>query len=464
MIKLYKWQKISNFHFIVFLYFAVFTYIVVAQDIKVGLTFFLFSFQILYFLITYYKGALFLASFFNKQKKVTQTSDLKHYPTFDILLANYKEKEKTLQQLVNNVAKLEYPKEKMTGFLIVQEDDVTTLNSIKNLTIPDFIRVFVIPPVQPGEMQSKSRALNYAIKQCNSDILTIFDSEDEPDIYQLQKVARQFEQGNASVIQCNIDIYNSKQNFIARFFSAEFRCFFQFLLKGISVFSSSNSSAYLPLGGTSFYVKKQMMDKIGEFDMFNPTEDLIFSSSVYKHGGIIEHNDSITYGEAPVKFKQLINQRTRWVKGFMISTLLLNANIVKTCKEIGVGRWFTFNMWTLGSFFGLSAPFMFLFSFIWVFSSDEIYKALFPEWLWNFGFGGLLVGGGIISIVIFAIPAVFNKRYIDVILTPIFMIFSNVILMISAYKALHQLITKPNMGWVKTEHGLAEKDFVLSTT
>lgn len=431
---------------------------------SIGLLMLIVFFQLLYFLMTYYKGLLFILSIFNQTNRTkTKNINLKYYPSFNILLPNYKEKEQTIQELLINVAKIKYPSNKINGFLIAQEDDYQTIESIKKVKFPSFIKPLIIPPVQDGEIQSKSRALNYGLKHCQADIITIFDSEDEPDPDQFIKVAHQFSESDVSVIQCNIDIYNTNQNFFSRFFAAEFRCFFQFLLKGISSLKGTPFSPYLPLGGTSFYVKKEMMQKIGEFDMFNPTEDLIFSASVYKNGGRIEHCESITYGEAPIKYKQLLNQRTRWVKGFLISMIVMNKDILKSWKSIGFIRWITFNFWTMGSIFGLTAPFLILFTLSWLIIDENIYQNIIPNWLWAFGYGGLLIGGSLISVIIFAIPAFKNGRFLDVLLTPIFILFANFILVIAAYKAIFQLITKPNMGWVKTEHGLAEKDIIKAT-
>ena len=455
-------RTIGSNYFLLALSILTLLFLWVRFDFSIVVVIIIFVFQLLYFLMTYYKGLLFVLSFFNSEKVDEKEIQLKRYPTFNLLLPNYKEKFETLKDLIQNLERINYPKDKIKGFLIIQEDDEQSLAAVSTLKLPNFIELLIIPPVQPGEIQSKPRALNYGLKKCEAEIITIFDSEDEPDVNQLLKVAKRFEETDATVIQCNIGIYNSNQNFISRFFAAEFRCFFQHLLKGISGLRSTFLTSYLPLGGTSFYVKKEMMDKIGEFDMFNPTEDLIFSSSVYKMGGEIEHHSSITFGEAPVNFKQLINQRTRWVKGFMISSMILNRNLFQSWKEIGFFRWLTFNLWTLGSLLGLTIPFLIVFTLTWTLSTSGLYERLIPDWLWVIGYGGLLIGGSIISVLIFAIPSLQSGRFIDVLLTPIFIIFSNFILMVAAYKALYQLIFKPSMAWVKTEHGLAQKDELIA--
>jgi hypothetical protein len=126
-------------------------------------------------------------------------------------------------------------------------------------------------------------------------------------------------------------------------------------------------------------------------------------------------------------------------------------------------KWLTFNLWTVGSIFGLTAPFLILFTLSWLLIDSDIYGNIIPNWLWLFGYGGLFVGGTLISIVIFALPAFFGRRFLDVLLTPLFIVFSNFILMVAAYKALYQLVRYPTMGWVKTEHGLAEKDVQLNS-
>ncbi|MBU3660619.1 MAG: glycosyltransferase [Flavobacteriales bacterium] len=454
-------ENLGHLGYFLFFVFIVGIALLVKGDYSNFFILFILLFQIIYFLMTYYKGFLFVISIFHKWKQQDNKFNLIYYPTFNILLPNYKEKKETIEELIHNINQLNYPKEYVKAFLIAQKDDNQTINAIGQIDLPAFVELLIIPSVQPGETQSKSRALNYALKQCTADYITIFDSEDAPDPDQFLKVAQRFAESDVDVIQCTIGIYNTNQNFISRFFAAEFRCFFQYLLRGISVLGTSRLSPYLPLGGTSFYVRRNMMEQIGEFDMFNPTEDLIFSSSVYRKGGKIEHLESVTFGEAPVKYKQLINQRTRWVKGFMISTMVLNQNVFKTWREIGFLKWLTFNLWTIGSVFGLTAPILIVFTLSWLLIDTNIYGEFIPEWLWLIGYGGLFIGGTLISIVIFAIPAISKGRFLDALLTPFFIIFSNFILMISAYKALYQLIFNPSMGWVKTEHGLAQKDIEI---
>ncbi len=415
------------------------------------------TFQLFFLLVTFYKGFLFFLS--PKKEQEIDFSKVTHYPTFNILLANYKEKGETIEQLVANIGKINYPKTHIKAFLIIQEDDVTTLDAIAALQLPSFVELLKIHPVRKGEVQSKSRALNCALKHCHNDIVTIFDSEDEPDVNQFLKVAYLFETTDYDVVQCSIGIYNSNQNFISRFFSAEFRCFFEYLLSGIDRTEKWNlPGLYLPLGGTSFYVKKPIMQKIGHFDMFNPTEDLIFSSTVYRHGGKIGHLPSMTRGEAPVLVKQLLNQRTRWVKGFIISTCVMNRNIIATWRQIGFFRWLSFNLWTLGSVIALVSPIFFILTILWLILQSQIFNSFFPFWLSIIGFYGLMVIGTFISISIFVVASLKYKRYKDAFLTPLFLVFSNILLTIACYKALYQLITKPNMAWSKTEHGLAKKD------
>ena len=166
----------------------------------------------------------------------------------------------------------------------------------------------------------------------------------------------------------------------------------------------------------------------------------------------------MTRGEAPVLVTQLLNQRTRWVKGFIISTCVMNRNIIATWRQIGFFRWLSFNLWTLGSVIALISPMFFILTILWLILQSKIFNSFFPFWLSIIGFYGLMVIGTFISISIFVVASLKYKRYKDALLTPFFLLFSNILLTIACYKALYQLITKPNMAWSKTEHGLAKKD------
>ena len=78
----------------------------------------------------------------------------------------------------------------------------------------------------------------------------------------------------------------------------------------------------IPLGGTSNHFDTEALRELGGWDPFNVTEDADLGIRVAargKHVGVI---DSTTFEEANRAYGNWIRQRSRWIKGYMQTTLV----------------------------------------------------------------------------------------------------------------------------------------------
>jgi cellulose synthase/poly-beta-1,6-N-acetylglucosamine synthase-like glycosyltransferase len=90
----------------------------------------------------------------------------------------------------------------------------------------------------------------------------------------------------------------------------------------------------VPLGGTSNFIKKDVIEKLGGWDPYNLTEDFDLGLRLYnedkrvgtisaltRRRGIFEERynvkiiDSVTKEESPITFYSWLRQRTRWQRG-----------------------------------------------------------------------------------------------------------------------------------------------------
>lgn len=140
--------------------------------------------HILYLATVLFKFVLILYSLKRiKLKNDTNNTNI-IWPSYTILLPCYKEG-KVIKKLINSINNLDYPKEKLRVFLIVEDNDDETLNAIKKCVIPDHFCVLKLKtPLIP---KGKPEACNQALKYVNSDYLVIFDAEDVPEKDQLKK-------------------------------------------------------------------------------------------------------------------------------------------------------------------------------------------------------------------------------------------------------------------------------------
>ncbi len=96
----------------------------------------------------------------------------------------------------------------------------------------------------------------------------------------------------------------------------------------------------LPLGGTSNHFRVEALHAVGGWDPYNVTEDADIGFRLSRFGYETDTLDSLTYEEANTKLGNWINQRTRWLKGFLQTWLVHTRHPGKLVRELGlVGAW-----------------------------------------------------------------------------------------------------------------------------
>ena len=83
-----------------------------------------------------------------------------------------------LPRLINLLQLLEYPRESFEVKFLLEEVGTQTLTALSNLTLPDFIQFITVPK---DWLQTKPKAMNFALPLCDGDIIGIYDAEDRPD-------------------------------------------------------------------------------------------------------------------------------------------------------------------------------------------------------------------------------------------------------------------------------------------
>jgi cellulose synthase/poly-beta-1,6-N-acetylglucosamine synthase-like glycosyltransferase len=78
----------------------------------------------------------------------------------------------------------------------------------------------------------------------------------------------------------------------------------------------------IPLGGTSNHFRMDVLRELGGWDPFNVTEDCDLGVRLYMAGHQTRTLDSVTWEEANSRLGNWIRQRSRWLKGYMITHLV----------------------------------------------------------------------------------------------------------------------------------------------
>lgn len=238
------------------------------------------------------------------------------WPRYTILAALYDEAE-VVGQLIERLSQIDYPADKLQGFLVLEAHDHDTIQAALDSPRPDWLDVFVAPPGQP---HTKPRALNCALPYVSGDLLTVYDAEDDPDPLQLREAASRFAadaSGKVACLQAPLRIRRKHKGprqtpFLDRQFAAEYAALFETILPGMA-----RLGLPFPLGGTSNHFRVDVLRNIGGWDAFNVTEDADLGFRLWRRGWRLGVITRPTWETPPGGLQSWLPQRTRWLKGYM---------------------------------------------------------------------------------------------------------------------------------------------------
>jgi cellulose synthase/poly-beta-1,6-N-acetylglucosamine synthase-like glycosyltransferase len=367
------------------------------------------------------------------------------WPTYTILCPLFKETQ-VVSQLVDALRQLDYPRDKLQILLLTEEEDSATRTILQTINLPKYFTVLTIPK---GIPQTKPRACNFGLLQATGQFVVIYDAEDKPTPFQLKESVLTFAKHSATTVcvQAQLNYYNSTQNLLTKWFTAEYTTWFGFLLPGLQ-----RTKLSLPLGGTSNHFRTAVLQALGGWDAFNVTEDCDLGLRITRHCLQTVVMESTTYEEATSQLTMWLLQRSRWIKGYMQTYLVHMRNPIILIREKQYSLFFTLQL-TIGlwTFVLLLNPVMWLCMIVYViFRPAALYTMLFPGpslYLGTFCF----IFGNFFYMYLHMLGCLRRHQYSLVkwvLGIPIYWIFMSC----AAYIALYQLWTKPHY-WQKTQHG-----------
>ena len=247
------------------------------------------------------------------------------------------------ERLLRRLERLTYPRELTDVVLVCEEDDALTTAAVRAAALPSWIRIVTVPR---GDVQTKPRALNYALDFCRGQFIGVWDAEDAPAPDQLHRVARRFHERGPEVacLQGALDYYNTRTNWLSRCFTLEYAAWFHVMLPGLQSLGFA-----LPLGGTTLYFRRAALESLGGWDAHNVTEDADLGIRLYRHGWRTEMVETVTGEEANCRPVPWIKQRSRWLKGYAVTWAVHMRNPGRLWRDLGPRRFFGFQILFLGS-------------------------------------------------------------------------------------------------------------------
>ncbi|MGI8807276.1 MAG: glycosyltransferase family 2 protein [Acidimicrobiales bacterium] len=373
-------------------------------------------------------------------------------PLYTVLVALYKEAD-VVPALLASLARLQYPDDRLQVVLLCEEDDPETARVCAANLRPGW-ELVVVPD---GVPRTKPRALNAGLPRVTGEFFTIYDAEDRPEPDQLVKAVNQFRQLSPLVasLQARLDFYNSGQTLITRWFTCDYAGHFGLFLRGLA-----SRGHPVPLGGTSTHFRTQLVRDVGGWDSWNVTEDCELGMRLAAAGLETGMLDSVTWEEAVPRTRAWIRQRSRWVKGYAQTGLVMLRAPLRTASAMGWRRYLA----ALGVVAGLpvglctqivSWALLDLYIVLRVWGKDVSWiEAWFPEPLLSLGIGTLLFGN--FALMVAHVGEMHREGRYHLIPSALAIPLYWLLASIAAWKGVGQLVRRPHF-WEKTQHGVSEQ-------
>jgi cellulose synthase/poly-beta-1,6-N-acetylglucosamine synthase-like glycosyltransferase len=392
---------------------------------------------------TVMKASAFVASLRRPAPEPANPALLARLPVVSVMVALYRESD-IAARLVKRLGKLDYPRDLLDVVLVVEEEDHLTRKALARADLPAWMRVVVVPA---GRVKTKPRALNFGLTQCRGSIIGVYDAEDAPDPQQIRKVVARFAQRGREVacLQGVLDFYNPTKTWLARCFTIEYAGWFRVVMPGLE-----RLGIPLPLGGTTLFFRRDILEELGGWDAYNVTEDADLGMRLARHGYRTEMLPSTTLEEANCYGLPWVKQRSRWIKGYMMTYLTHMRAPVQLYRELGFKAFGGFQILFLCS----------------------LSQALLAPLLWSFwgfflGLGhplSAMIGPGLMQALTatFVFCEVLNLavgmlglrrsgQKLSLLWVPTMTLYFP-LLVFAAYKAAWEMLHKP-FYWDKTTHG-----------
>lgn len=258
-------------------------------------------------------------------------------PRVSIMIALFQEQD-IAPRLIRRLDKIDYPRDLLDVLILIEDEDRMTREALAKTILPPWIRVVTVPP---GSIKTKPRALNFGLDLCRGSLIGIYDAEDAPEPQQLRKMVAHFYRSGPEVacLQGVLDFYNPRTNWLSRCFTMEYAVWFRLLLPGLQRLGLA-----FPLGGTTLFFRRSALEALGGWDAHNVTEDADLGIRLARHGYRAELLDSVTEEEANCRALPWVRQRSRWLKGYMMTWGVHMQNPALLWRQLGPWKFWGFQI------------------------------------------------------------------------------------------------------------------------
>ncbi|VDG24356.1 glycosyltransferase [Lactiplantibacillus mudanjiangensis] len=230
---------------------------------------------------------------------------------------------KTLQSLLN----FDYPHDRYEIIVINDNSDDNSaelLARVQTLYPQRNLEVINTDKVTGGK--GKSNALNIGLKRAKGSIISIYDADNTPQASALRYlVAELMSDDHLAAVIGKFRTRNKNASLLTRFINIE-TLSFQWMAQA----GRERLFKLCTIPGTNYVIRRDILEKIGGWDVKALAEDTEISFRVYRMGYRIRFQPlAVTWEQEPQTLDVWFHQRTRWVKG-NIYVILKNARLMFT--------------------------------------------------------------------------------------------------------------------------------------
>ncbi|MEM7327915.1 MAG: glycosyltransferase family 2 protein [Pseudomonadota bacterium] len=355
-------------------------------------------------------------------------------PTYSILIPLYLEA-RLIPQISRALSRLNWPQDRLDVQILIEVDDLETLNAATNARFPAYTRIQTVPA---GGPRTKPNALNFGLSEAIGQLITVYDAEDIPHPDQLLAAHHAFSHGPDDLVCVQAPLVGEPQRggWLSEHWALEYAVQFGLLLPGLALYRMP-----ILIGGTSNHFRKDALQALGGWDSWNVTEDADLGMRIARAGLACGTIRPPTVEDAPDRFTPWLAQRSRWIKGFVQTWLVLMRSPGKTCRQMGLLPFLTMQLCLGGA---ILAPLLYMPCLIGV--------GLVGLWpglaLGPFGSGLLIAGVSVGLLSDMCAPGRLRWGRLAAILTrPAYWSLHS----LAAYRAFWELAKAP-FFWAKTPH------------
>ena len=248
-------------------------------------------------------------------------------------------------------------------------------------------------------------------------------------------------------LHSRMNVYNADYNWLTRFYDGEFAFFYDFFLPGLV-----NMNIPLPISGHSTFFRRKVIDDVKGWDPYNVAEDCDIGIRLYRHGfksGMML--DSFSWEQSTTTVPRWVRQRTRWVQGF-IQTSLVHLRYPLLLKQT-LGSWWNF-LWFLilvpgNVILNLLNIVHWLLLILWLATHSPYIQQLYPIETLYAGTISFIIGNYLFMLL--QMVGLYSRKHYGSVKNSLFAFIYWILLAIATVRATLRYIFRPYY-WEKTQH------------